>query len=61
MSAPSVQHIGDVNLLVDPNTNAVVGLQSQKTTGKGLVVVVGTGAPSNGDGYPDDTIYIQKP
>jgi hypothetical protein len=59
MSNPNVlQRVANINLLTDPNTNAVVGLLNPGN-GKSLIVVVSSAAPSNNDGYPDGTIYIQ--
>lgn len=60
MATPNIlQRVANINLLQDPTTNAIVGIQSPTANGPGLVVVVGATAPSNNDGYPNGTIYIQ--
>lgn len=59
MSSPNVlQRVPNVNLLLDPNSNAVVGLMNPGN-GNSLIVIVSASAPVNGDGYPNGTIYIQ--
>lgn len=60
MTTPNIlQRVANINLLQDPVTNAIVGIQSPTATGPGLIIVVSASAPVNNDGYPNGTIYIQ--